>query len=137
MENRMRKHKSKASEKNCLCDNCNLRFVCFTQERIFSEALYQGLFEALMAQGRSKEEALQEVTSELKSRLPYSQIVGKEWYGGSAGDTDGVSVPAAGGSLVTIGSPYLDDNDYKVNITYTMVGGEEISWKANANEFLL
>ena len=62
----MDKHKKKAANDGCLCENCPHKFVCFTQERIFSDPLYQGLFEALMAKGRTKEEALEEVTHELK-----------------------------------------------------------------------
>ena len=65
----MEKHKDKALEDKCLCSKCEFRFQCFTQERVFSDPIFQGLFEALMAQGKSKEEALDEVTTEIKFRM--------------------------------------------------------------------
>jgi hypothetical protein len=62
-------HKSEIEDIDCKCKECSLRFSCFTQERIFSDSLFQALFEALVAQGKSKEQALEEVTVELKARI--------------------------------------------------------------------
>lgn len=63
-------HKSKAGEEEgCRCNDCPLRFQCFTQERVFSDSLLQGLFEAIMAEGFDKEEALKQVKSEIAGKL--------------------------------------------------------------------
>lgn len=65
----MNKHKSKSLSTPCLCSECPLRFQCFTNEQVFSDPLHQGLFEALMASGRTREEAIDEVTTELKYKI--------------------------------------------------------------------
>ena len=66
--------KCKSKDKECLCKDCPLRFECFIQERIFSDALFQGLFEVLIAQGKDREEALEEVSQELKYKIKSSPI---------------------------------------------------------------
>ena len=125
----MEKHKSKALEEGCLCSKCKLRFQCFTQERVFSNPLYQGLFEALMAKGRSREEAIDEVVNELKYRI--SDIP----------STSSDSIPSAV-SYYSVTTPYwtyVTDRDNvsvqpqangTVQISYTLLNGEEVSWNA-------
>ena len=125
----MEKHKSKALEEGCLCSKCKLRFQCFTQERVFSNPLYQGLFEALMAKGRSREEAIDEVVNELKYRI--SDIP----------STSSDSIPSAV-SYYPVTTPYwtyVTDRDNvsvqpqangTVQISYTLLNGEEVSWNA-------
>jgi len=136
----MEKHKSKALENDCLCTKCVFRFQCFTQERIFSDPIYQGLFEALMAQGKTKEEALEEVTRELKWKIsspikideptitipyispnttPYQPVVSPtfapEWEYVSGTYNDCVSI---------------EDKNGNCMVTYTMHDGKEVSWNA-------
>ena len=130
----MEKHKNKALEDGCLCSKCIFRFQCFTQERVFSDPIYQGLFEALMAKGRSREEAIDEVTQEIKNRIgggyhieidppapnsaPYYQpITIQPWTIISDHCQDGISI-----------SP-MENGTFQVS--YTMLDGEEISWNAN------
>ena len=123
------KHKSHSLDKECLCSKCPLRFFCFTQERVFSDPLYQGLFEALMAKGRSREEAIDEVTNEIKNKIA----------GGFHVTLDDIQ-PAQ--PSITI-QPYTypqwqtydnvsvqeqDNGSYQVS--YTMMDGEEVSWYA-------
>jgi len=127
----MEKHKSKALEEECLCSKCKLRFQCFTQERVFSDPLYQGLFEALIAKGRSREEAIDEVVNELKYRIsgapstsssdpippavPYYPVTTPYWTY-VTDHCDNVSVqPQANGTI---------------QISYTLLNGEEVSWNA-------
>ena len=137
----MDKHKEKALEEDCLCTKCTFRFQCFTQERVFSDPILQGLFEALMAQGKSKEEALDEVTKEIKFRMNRPITPNYDY------DTDAVPVPnvyPAPGTIAPGIVPWISDFDFgycddRVNctindvggfdITYTMHTGEEISWK--------
>jgi len=105
------KHKTKALDEECLCSKCPLRFQCFTQERIFSDPLYQGLYEALIGKGRTKEGALDEVVAELKfrmGRIPMGDVVGV--------------LPN-----ITI-SPLYSDSTNSINVSYTMRTGEEVSW---------
>ena len=119
----MKKHKSKALEYSCLCDGCEFRFQCFTQERVFTNPIYQGLFEALMAQGRTKEEAIDEVTQEIKSRMGndvYSPITVSPLFPWLTGG-------------VTISQPYVDNGLSIVDISYTLHTGEEICWSADVN----
>lgn len=130
----MEKHKEKALEEGCLCYKCPYRFQCFTQERIFSDPLYQGLFEALMAKGRSREEAIEEVSNELKNRISGNLHI-------TVGDPAPNSVP-----YYPITTPYwtyvMDccDNvsvqpqgDGTVQVSYTLLDGEEITWNAGNN----
>ncbi len=129
----MEKHKDKALEDKCKCKECEYRFQCFTQERVFSDPLYQGLFEALMAKGRSREEAVDEVANEIKNKIaggfnitlddiqptisqpnitiqPYIYPQWETYYG------DNVSVQS------------LDNGS--IQVSYTMMDGEEVSWNA-------
>ena len=139
----MEKHKSKALENECLCTKCVYRFQCFTQERIFSDPIYQGLFEALMAQGKSREEALDEVTREIKFRIslppvsvpeptitipypdncpnttPYPPITTPPWTIISYAHDDVSFDP-------------VDGNNYQVS--YTMHDGKEVSWNASRKD---
>lgn len=121
----MKHHKDKALEKECLCNGCEFKFQCFTQERVFSDPIFQGLFEALMAKGRTKEEALEEVTNELKLRIP--------------GDTgDSVLSPwiaPLDGTGVTIDMGNYTISSSNGYVTYTLDNGEEISWSAKTSDF--
>jgi len=125
----MEKHKDKALEEQCLCNNCPHKFECFTQERIFSDPIFQGLFEALMAQGMSKEDALEEVSEELKARMGKKEVQDwttfKDWT-----------------YTATTSAPIKHyDNNYKyvcpqttgdnVTITYHMVNGKDVTWNAS------
>ena len=47
--------------KECLCDKCPDRFVCFTQRKVFSDPYFQAMYESYLAQGLSKEEAAKNV----------------------------------------------------------------------------
>lgn len=112
-------HKSKALEDDCLCSKCSLRFSCFTEERIFSDPIFQGLFEALMAQGRSREEALDEVTAEIKFRINRLSETGQSYHSESLGTASPYAY-----CYVTSGS--LNNHNGKIN--YTMRDGREVSW---------
>ena len=123
----MEKHKSKALDEECLCSKCKLRFQCFTQERIFSDPLYQGLFEALMAKGRSREEAIEEVANELKNRISSSPS-----SVGGVGSTSAPYYPTTTPYWV-----YSYDNvlvrpqaDGTIQVSYTLLDGEEVTWNA-------
>lgn len=140
----MKHHKSKALEDTCLCNKCPHKFECYTQERIFSDPIFQGLFEALMAKGRTKEEALEEVTNEIKLRMNRPIDIGD----GIGDDNDG-TIPFEIKPWIPYQPPYYtgdpiqpkwtyrdsvtinDSNDIKsmCNITYHMISGEEISWE--------
>jgi len=115
----MNKHKSKALQEKCLCGDCPYKFECYTQERIFSDPIFQGLFEALIAQGMSKENALEEVNREIRLRIQRQAMpiasVPSIW------DT-AVSTPTWTTTTSTAGN---------VNITYTMCDGKEVSWNAS------
>lgn len=133
----MKHHKGKALEKDCLCNKCIFRFQCFTQERIFSDPILQGLFEALMAKGRSKEEALEEVTEEIKFRMGGKGVDGI--YDSSSGSyPDTTHQPwqiSKDFGSVTLSDVHDDVDGPKVDITYILNTGEEIRWSANAGEF--
>jgi len=136
--------KKQALEDNCKCKECTYRFSCFTQERVFSDPVLQGLFEALIAKGRSKEEALEEVTNEIKVRMnqprPDPQTIPNNPF-------DVVTIQPApnitiypvpnttGGSFFTCDNNNSGDwagvdttvsND--IQISYTMTTGEVINW---------
>ena len=120
----MNKHKSKALEDGCLCSDCKFKFQCFTQERIFSDPIFQGLFEALMAQGYSKEDALELVANEIKARIPFAQqpqpIAPYPYTTGGAAGWDS--------TIITVDNDIVS-SDY--TITYTMLDGKEVSWNAS------
>ena len=129
----MEKHKKKALETDCLCSKCIFRFQCFTQERVFSDPIYQGLFEALMAQGKSKEEAIDEVANEIKLRMnrvsleplqPYEPIIQPYTipYPNSAPDVQPFIQPW------TFISGGWYDSEGEVLVSYTMHDGKEVSW---------
>uniref|UniRef100_A0A6M3JRI4 Uncharacterized protein n=1 Tax=viral metagenome TaxID=1070528 RepID=A0A6M3JRI4_9ZZZZ len=129
----MEKHKKKALETDCLCSKCIFRFQCFTQERVFSDPIYQGLFEALMAQGKSKEEALDEVANEIKLRMnrfdlqPFEPVIQPYTipYPNSAPDVQPYVQPWT----VISDSISFDANDKgEVLVSYTMHDGKEVSW---------
>jgi len=65
----MEKHKSKALEEGCICNDCPLKFACFTQEKIFSETIHQSLFEAYIADGMSRSEALVSIIHMLEETI--------------------------------------------------------------------
>lgn len=78
----MKNHKSCAGEGKCLCDKCEHRFECFTNEHLFTDPILQGLYEALVADGDTKEEALVEIIETLKSKLdplPHTISSDKTW----------------------------------------------------------
>ena len=126
----MEKHKNKALEDDCLCVNCKFRFQCFTQERVFSDPLYQGLYEALIALGRSREEALEEVTKELKFKIQPGiapPMVEPQTFIPYIQPITIAPLPNSGGTY---------DNGSNINnvlVTYTMITGEEVSWTANGD----
>jgi hypothetical protein len=130
----MNRHKSRALEDSCLCNKCPLKFACFTQERIFSDPIFQGLFEALMAKGHSREEAVDMVANELKTRMlpssetpmipvqPTIQPNNPIWiYPPNAAPN---SNPYYWGTIT------ICDNNSGYTVVYTMADGEEVSWKA-------
>uniref|UniRef100_A0A6M3LBA6 Uncharacterized protein n=1 Tax=viral metagenome TaxID=1070528 RepID=A0A6M3LBA6_9ZZZZ len=126
------KHKSHSLDKECLCSKCPLRFFCFTQERVFSDPLYQGLFEALMAKGRSREEAIDEVTNEIKNKIA----------GGFHITLDDIQ-PTVQPNITIQPYTYPQWETYScdnvnieplengsVQVSYTLLDGEEVSWNA-------
>lgn len=75
-------------EIQCFCDRCPIRFKCFTQERVYTDPLYQALYETYVAEGKSHDEALKHVKSFVEIALvkkasqnvqPPSQPVNKKW----------------------------------------------------------
>lgn len=128
----MKHHKDKALEKACLCKECPNRFICFTQERVFSDPIYQGLFEALMAKGRTRDQALDEVTEEIKSRMPRS-IDADEPYNPNI-PYQPYTAPGTAQPGPWYWHTYTDgDGSSGGTVTYTKYDGEEISWNVNAN----
>jgi len=136
----MEKHKNKTLEADCLCSKCIFRFQCFTQERVFSDPIYQGLFEALMAQGKSKEEALDEVANEIKLRMnrfdlqPFEPTVQPYTvpYPNSAPDVQPYIQPWTfiSGGWYNSDSISFDTNDKgEVLVNYTMCDGKEVNWQ--------
>jgi hypothetical protein len=132
----MEKHKSKALENECLCAKCIFRFQCFTQERVFSDPIYQGLFEALMAKGRSREEAVEEVANEIKNKIA----------GGFRVTLDDITpyVPQPNTTIQPYypqWQTYCSDNvsvqqqeNGSLQISYTLLDGEEVSWYAGSED---
>ena len=116
--------KSKTGKEGCACGSCSLRFQCFTQKRVFSDPIFQGLFEALIAQGMIEEEALEVVTQELKARMtkpsttdiPYTipQYTTPQWQPSWTGDN-------------TAGGPVRWEDG---TVFYTMQDGRAVSWNA-------
>ena len=137
----MEKHKNKALEDDCLCTKCVFRFQCFTQERIFSDPIYQGLFEALIAQGKTKEEALEEVTRELKWKIsPPQPIIGEPAITIPFPNTTPFPLQPSVAPNITIvpwvsGNNIYNDSDSDKSgsciVTYTMHDGKEVSWNAD------
>jgi len=101
-------HKSKAGTKKCLCETCDQRFQCFTQEKIFSDDNLQGMFEALMAQGLGREAALIQIVEHLKDNLNPSTPAWNIPYtysdGGSSWAT--TSNPTYDTTTITTTGPY-------------------------------
>ncbi len=119
----MEKHKERALSSDCICNTCPVRFQCFTQERVFSDPIYQALFEVLMAKGKSREEALEEVSNDLKYRIGFPPVdigVGEIFPGNDWQIVDGSS--AIDSSRWENDSVSIDDSK-KI---YTMYNGEEI-----------
>ena len=142
----MEKHKKKALETDCLCSKCVFRFQCFTQERVFSDPIYQGLFEALMAQGKSKEEAIDEVANEIKLRMvrvdlqpfepitPYEPTIQPYTFPcpNLAPDIQPFIQPwtIISGGWYDSDSISFDTNDKgEVLVNYTMCDGKEVNWQ--------
>jgi hypothetical protein len=72
----------------CLCDKCPKRFLCYTTERIFSDARYQAIYEAEIALGKTKEQAVKTVMDMIEAyKIP---IVSEEqkWWGNEWLDLD-------------------------------------------------
>jgi len=137
----MEKHKNKALENDCLCTKCVFRFQCFTQERIFSDPIYQGLFEALMAQGKTREEALEEVTRELKWKIVSPPNIQSEPITIPFPTPNTIpypyqpSVAPNSNPLIIYSGTYNDsvsvqDKNGDCIVTYTMHDGKEVSWNA-------
>lgn len=137
----MDKHKGKALEDKCLCGECPHKFECFTQERIFSNPIFQGLFEALMAQGSTKEEALEQVAEEIKARIggdgSLPVIIQPNTYPDytTTPNTAPYTYP-----YTTCGDIYGSETNggsagtcSDISITYCMADGKEVSWTANVN----
>jgi hypothetical protein len=116
------------------------RFQCFTQERIFSDPIYQGLFEALMAQGKTKEEALEEVTRELKWKIvsppniqsepitipfPAPNTIPYPYQPAVAPNSNPLIIYSG-----TYDSVSVNDKNGDCIVTYTMHDGKEVSWNA-------
>ena len=122
----MTNHKSKIAEKECQCNKCALRFSCFTGERIFSDPLYQGLYEALIAQGRTKEQALDEVSREMKINMKPIPVYPPVYQPAS---------PNVSPYTWDTGAAPYDPNRWTITCdntyTYTMSNGEKISWKVD------
>ena len=119
----MDKHKAKALEEGCLCTECVFRFQCFTRERIFSDPMYQGLFEAMMALGKSKEEAVDAVANEIKWNMRLDKT---HPISGCENDGNGTY------PWIYYWHDYTDNISFDGNqITYTMSTGEAVSWNAN------
>jgi hypothetical protein len=139
----MEKHKSQALTKNCACESCAQKYSCFTQEHLFTDPLFQALFEALMAKGLTKELALDQVSNEIKSRLTM-----REWanqpsptpdFGNYKIYTNPPSQPWSSPNVTISNTDFWDwgttSNCYKKSgteydcssVNYTMANGEEIN----------
>ncbi len=134
------KHKSHISDKDCCCAECPLRFACFTEERVFSDPVWQSLFEALMALGEhSREEAIESVANEIKMKsanniiniapfseendvnIPYVPYVPVSYPGTAIPNwTYNFPLSESYGDSVDVGCKNI--------MTYTMCGGKEVSW---------
>lgn len=75
----MDKHKCNSLDGNCLCKECEHRFECFTQERVFSDAAAQSLFEGYLALGFGREEAINSTMSDIRSRISATDR-GSGWW---------------------------------------------------------
>jgi len=88
-----------------------------------------------MAQGKSKEEALDEVTNEIKSRMnrvsdgsiaidiPTIQPYVQPWVtGGRIAGNDW-------GTIIDSGNISFNDNNGKIMVSYTMQDGRKVSWE--------
>ncbi len=129
----MEKHKSKALEAECKCSSCIFRFQCFTQERVFSDPIYQGLFEAMMAKGMSRDDAIDAVAMEIKMRMGWNLSVG-----GSYPQPDLFSQNAQCDTVVYDDSgennvKFAVGNDGQLQVTYTAYDGKEYSWETGIN----
>ncbi len=122
--------KSNALENECLCSKCPLRFSCFTQERIFSNPLYQGLFEALIAKGKTREEALEETTNEIKLAMSRPDVYDNTIYIHPEGNTT-VSPNIVWYDTATTISSDACDNWASSTFVYTAKDGEKVSWSVN------
>lgn len=122
-------NKSKAGENNCLCEQCELRYQCFTQERIFSDSLQQGLFEAMIAEGMNKEAAVSAVKEEIKFRMEQ-----KPWISDS-GDSTTITYP----NISTYDPNYTTwttcDSSNISNINYTCGNGKEYNFNVHEKCF--
>ena len=45
----------------CICNQCPRRFVCFTQEKVFSDPAYQAMYETYVEEGLKHEVAVKKV----------------------------------------------------------------------------
>lgn len=130
----MEKHKNKALEKDCLCSKCMFRFQCFTQERVFSDPVYQGLFEALIAQGKSRDEAIDAVAIEIKFNINKPITLPYDDNSGNLPNSIQPYVDPSPNTVQpyfyewTIDSATFEDVNNTVVVTYTMHDGEKISW---------
>lgn len=109
-----------------MCNDCELRFKCFTQERIFSDPLYQGLYEAMIAQGMEGDAAILAVAEEIKEALrpqpagtPWQIADGNTWQNGWVKTWESDSTP----------DNILWSGTGGTTITYTMKDGNQYSWQ--------
>lgn len=129
----MEKHKDKALEDQCLCDKCPHKFECFTQERIFSDPVFQGLFEALMAQGSTKEDALKRVIGELEARI---RLLGQgtvisPWIGGGTASVPNTNPYWTWDTTNTTNTTDVPWTYTSGTYVYHMMDGDNISWTAS------
>jgi hypothetical protein len=109
---------------------------------VFSDPIFQGLFEALMAQGKSREDALDEVTREIKFRIsiPVPEPTITIPYPDSCPNVTPyppITTPTPPWTIITyahdnVSFDSIDDKSYQVN--YTMHDGKEVSWNASKED---
>jgi hypothetical protein len=51
--------------KKCICNRCPRRYVCFTQQRVYSDPFLQAMFESYLAMGLSVHDAVGRVNGEV------------------------------------------------------------------------
>jgi hypothetical protein len=136
-------HKSEALEEKCKCNECEHKFECFTQERIFTDPIFQGLFEALIAKGLDRIAAIDAVANEIKARMTPQLVYNVKWNDTYGSDTykqpqipNNIQIPPIwGGTISSSGgvnsAGTYDYNNLTIdgnNVTYTMTNGEKVNF---------